>query len=69
MASNPGPLTAIANALHKKPASTTIQHHPDSSHTVTHNMADGTTHPNSGAAADLDGVHNKFQETFNEDKE
>jgi hypothetical protein len=39
-------------------------HHPDGSHTVTHTHEDGSTHPNSGAAADLDGVHNKFQETF-----
>jgi hypothetical protein len=57
---------AAVNALNKnkKPTSSTIMHHPDGSHTVTHTHEDGSTHPNSGAAADLDGVHNKFQETF-----
>ena len=71
MESNPGPLTAIANALHPKkttpkPTSTTITHHPDMSHTATTTMSDGTTHPNSGATADLDGLHDKLQDNLSE---
>ena len=63
---NEGPLMSMAAALKPggkaKPTSTSIQHHPDGSHTVTHNMSDGSTHPNSGAVANLDGVHDKIQE-------
>jgi len=73
MQSSPiGPLTAIANALHPggskpKPSSTTITHHPDSTHTVTHTMGDGSEHPSSGAASSLDGVHDKLQETLGDE--
>ena len=53
---------ALKPAGKAKPTSTSIQHHPDGSHTVSHMMKDGSTHPGSGAAADLDGVHDKLQE-------
>ena len=72
MATNAGPLTSIANALHsggaKKPTpkTTDIIHHPDTTHSVTTKMSDGTTHPNSGAVADLDGLHDKLHENLSE---
>lgn len=40
---------------------THIEHHGDGSHTVKHLMEDGSEHPGSGAAADLDGVHDKLE--------
>lgn len=40
---------------------TSIEHHGDGSHTVKHIMEDGSEHPGSGAAADLDGVHDKLE--------
>jgi hypothetical protein len=70
-AANPGPLTSIANALHpgvKKltPKSTDMTHHPDGTHSVSTHMSDGTEHPNSGAVADLDGLHDKLHENLSE---
>jgi hypothetical protein len=41
--------------------STHIEHHGDGSHTVKHMQEDGSEHPGSGAAADLDGVHDKLE--------
>lgn len=72
MESNPtGPGMAIANALKPKSgppriAHTTIQHHNDGTHTVTHTNEDGSTHPNSGAASDLDGVHDRLEDNLSE---
>lgn len=47
---------------HHKISHTHIEHHHDGSHTVTHHMEDGS-HVSS-AHADLDGVHDKLQESM-----
>ena len=54
-------------AEHKKHAGhgvkhTHIEHHHDGSHTVTHHHEDGSS--KSSAHGNLDGVHDKLQETL-----
>lgn len=48
---------------------THIEHHKDGSHTVKHVMEDGSEHPASGAAANLDEVHDRLQDAIGEPNE
>lgn len=43
---------------------TTVEHHPDGSHTITHEHEDGKSHKKH-AVMDLDGVHDSIEDHLN----